>query len=93
MEIRIDAKGLIRPIEVNALRFGGWCTTGDLSWYAYGFNSYDYYIKNKKPNWEQIFKSRNNKIYSIVVLNNNSGLTALVITHFNYDSLVQDFEN
>ena len=93
VEIRIDAKGLIRPIEVNALRFGGWCTTGDLSWYAFGFNSYDYYIKNKKPNWEQIFKSRSNKIYSIIVLNNNTGFAASEITHFDYDMLVQDFEN
>jgi len=93
VEIRIDANGIIRPIEVNPLRFGGWCTTGDLSWYAFGFNSYDYYMNDKKPNWEQIFKSRNNKIYSIVVLNNNSGLTALEITHFDYDSLAQDFDN
>jgi len=93
VEIRIDANGMIRPIEVNPLRFGGWCTTGDLSWYAFGFNSYDYYMNDKIPNWEQIFKSRNNKIYSIVVLNNNSGLTALEITHFDYDSLAQDFDN
>lgn len=93
VEIRIDANGIIRPIEVNPLRFGGWCTTGDLSWYAFGFNSYDYYMNDKIPNWEQIFKSRNNKIYSIVVLNNNSGLTALEITHFDYDSLAQDFDN
>jgi len=51
VELRIDKAGVIRPIEVNALRFGGWCTTGDLSWHAYGFNSYDYFINNKKPNW------------------------------------------
>ncbi len=93
VELRIDAKGLIRPIEVNALRFGGWCTTGDLSWYAFGFNSYEYYINNKKPNWEQIFKNRTNKIYSIIVLNNNTGFAASEITHFDYDMLVQDFEN
>ena len=93
VEIRIDAKGIIRPIEVNALRFGGWCTTGDLSWYAFGFNSYDYYINNKKPNWEEIFNSRANKIYSIIILNNNSGFTASEITYFDYDLLVQDFDN
>ena len=82
VEIRIDDKGVIRPIEVNALRFGGWCTTGDLSWHAYGINSYDYFINNKKPNWEQIFNSRPNKIYSIILLNNNSGYSEPEIKSF-----------
>ena len=34
-----------------------------------------------------------NKIYSIVVLNNNSGFTASKITYFDYDMLLLDFEN
>ncbi|NOR76353.1 MAG: ATP-grasp domain-containing protein, partial [Draconibacterium sp.] len=58
IEIRINSDGKIQPIEVNALRFGGWCTTGDLSWYAYGFNAYEYYITNKKPDGEQIFRNK-----------------------------------
>ena len=93
VELRIDKAGVIRPIEVNALRFGGWCTTGDLSWHAYGFNSYDYFINNKKPNWEEIFSSRPNKIYSIILLNNNSGYPESEIKSFSYDLLEQDFEN
>ena len=93
VEIRIDDKGQIRPIEMNPLRFGGWCTTGDLSWYAFGFNSYAYYINNKKPDWERIFKDKSNKKYSIIVLNNNSGFSASEITNFDYDLLKDDFEN
>ena len=93
VEVRIDEKGKIRPIEINPLRFGGWCTTGDFTWYAYGFNSYDFYINDRKPNWEQIFKKRSNKKYSIVVLNNNSGFTMSEISHFDYDLLTKDFEN
>ncbi|MBU8892138.1 MAG: ATP-grasp domain-containing protein [Bacteroidales bacterium] len=93
VEIRIDANGQICPIEVNPLRYGGLCTTGDLSWYAFGINSYDYFINNKKPNWEQIFKNRSDKKYSIVILDNNSGFTSSEITHFDYDLLTQDFEN
>ncbi|RLD21812.1 MAG: ATP-grasp domain-containing protein [Bacteroidetes bacterium] len=93
VEIRIDAQGRIRPIEVNPARFGGWCTTGDLTWYAYGINSYTYFINQQKPDWAEIFKSKDNKIYSIVVLNNNSGIPASEITHFDYELLAQDFEN
>lgn len=92
IEIRIDSNGRIVPVEVNPLRFGGWCTTGDLSWYAYGINSYEYFIENKKPNWEQIFKTRNDKIYSIILLNNNSKYKASEISHFDYQMLEQDLE-
>ncbi len=93
VEIRIDSTGIIRPIEVNPLRFGGWCTTGDLTWYAFGFNSYEYFFANRKPNWDEIFKNRNDKIYSIIVLNNNSGYKVSEISYFDFDLFTQDFEN
>jgi len=93
VELRIDAKGQIRPIEINPLRFGGWCTTGDLSWYAFGINSYEYFIDNKKPDWENIFKTENDKKYSIIVLDNNSGIKPSEISGFNYVLLNNDLEN
>ena len=92
VEIRIDSKGTIIPIEVNPLRFGGWCTTGDLSWFAYGFNSYEYFFNSKSPDWEEIFRTRANKKYSIIVLDNNSGIHESEIESFNYQQLAKDFE-
>lgn len=92
IEIRIDKNGKINPIEVNPLRFGGWCTTGDISWFAFGFNSYEYFLKGKKPNWEEIFKTRKNKKYSNIVLDNNSGIPEENIESFDYDLLLKDFE-
>lgn len=93
IEVRIDEKGVIKPIEINPQRFGGWCTTGDLSWYAFQFNSYEYFIQNKKPNWNEIFKTMNDKMYSIILLNNNSGFIASEISHFDFDMLKKDLEN
>ena len=93
VEVRIVKKGVIKPIEINPLRFGGWCTTGDLSWYAFKFNSYQYFIQNKKPNWDEIFKSMKDKTYSIILLNNNSGFKPSEISHFDFDTLKQDLEN
>ena len=93
VEVRIDKKGVIKPIEINPLRFGGWCTTGDLSWYAFKFNSYQYFIQNKKPNWDEIFKTKKDEIYSIILLNNNSGIEPSEISHFDFDTLKQDLEN
>ncbi len=93
VEVRIDSKRNVHPIEINPLRYGGWCTAGDLSWYAYGFNSYEYFIYGKKPDWEEIFKSRKEKIYSMIVLDNNSGIKESDIEYFDYDLLLKDFEN
>ncbi len=93
IEIRIDANGKVKPIEVNPLRFGGWCTTADLTMYSYGFNSYEYFMNNKKPNWEYIFNTRKDKIYSIVVLNNNSGYKPSEISYFNFEMIKEDLEN
>jgi len=92
VEVRITNEGLAIPIEVNPLRFGGWCTTGDLSWYAYGINSYEYFLKSKIPNWEKILKVRKDKKYSIVLLNNNSGFSENEIASFNYEQVLENFE-
>lgn len=92
IEVRIDENGKINPIEVNPLRYGGWCTTGDISWFAYGINSYEYFLKGKKPNWKEIFKTRKNKKYSNIVLDNNSGILEEDIKSFDYDLLLKDFE-
>jgi len=92
VEVRIDPEGKITPIEVNPLRFGGWCTTGDLSWYAYGINSYEYYFSSKRPDWEQIFESRKGKNYSVIVLDNNSGLHENQIKSFDYERIGNDFK-
>jgi len=93
IEVRIDSTGKIIPIEVNALRFGGWCTTADLAHYAYGFNPYHYFLTGKEPNWESIFKTQENKLFSLVILNNNSGFADNQIKKFDYDLLLKDFEN
>jgi hypothetical protein len=92
-EVRIDEKGKITPIEINPLRFGGWCTTGDLSGIALGLNSYKYYFENTCPNWDIIYQGKEDKIFSIVVLDNNSGVNPANITKFDYNALANDFKN
>lgn len=91
VEVRVDDTGRITPVEVNPMRFGGWCTTADLTGFGYGFNSYQYFIDGKKPDWAEIFKSRQGKKYSIVILDNNSGIHHEDIEYFDYDLLLQDF--
>lgn len=92
VEVRIDSYNKIIPIEVNPMRFGGWCTTGDISWFAFGINSYEYFLNGKKPDWDEIFKNRQTNQYNLIVLDNNSGIIETDIESFNYNLLLKDFK-
>ena len=91
IEIRID-KDIIVPIEGNPMRFGGWCTTADLAYHAFGFNPYHYYFEQKEPDWDKILKSHDESIYSIIILNNATGYSANEIKSFDYDKLLAIFK-
>ncbi len=92
IEVRIDSNETIIPIEVNPMRFGGWCTTGDLAWYAFEINSYEHFLYVKKPNWDEIFKDKAGEKYSLILLDNTSGIAQSDIKSFNYELLLKDFE-
>lgn len=87
-EIRISPKHGIIPIEINPLRFGGWCTTADANSITHGFNQYEYFINNLKPDWKNILKNRNDIKTSMVVLNNSTGYNSNQIKSFDYEKLV-----
>ncbi len=90
-EVRIDAHGSIVPIEINPLRFGGWCTTADLTWHAYGYNPYLGFFKNEAPQWSKILNEHNKFIHGLVVLNNSTGVEGSHISSFNYQKLLHDY--
>ena len=92
IELRRDGDGTLLPIEVNPMRFGGWCTTADMTSLAYGFNPYLYYYTQKRPNWSEILKGKEGKIFSIIVLDNSTGIDADNITSFDYEKLLSNFE-
>ena len=93
VELRRDKNGLLLPIEVNPMRFGGWCTTADMAYMAYGFNSYLYYYEEKKPDWNEILKQMGDELYSIVVLDNSTRIQTKDIKSFDYDKVLSKFEN
>ena len=91
VEIRIDKNGTLHAIEFNPMRFGGWCTTADMAFYSFGFNSYMYYFNQEEPSWNEILDSLGDKVYSIVVLDNNSGIADAKIKSFDYEALLSEF--
>lgn len=93
VEVRIDEKGTLVPIEINPMRFGGMCTTADLAFHAYGFNPYEYCFAQQEPEWEELFLGREEDVYGLVVLNNSTGTEPRKIREFDYESLEKRFEN
>ena len=93
VEVRVNDSGQIRTIEVNPLRFGGHCTTADLMGIATGFNPYKAYQESSQPDWPDIYREKENKIFSIIVLNNSTGYDPEAIESFDYQLLEQEFSN
>ncbi len=93
MEIRRTEKGTVMPIEINPMRFGGWCTTADVSRFAYGFNQYAFFFDRKKPDWDEILGKMSDDIYSIIVLDNSTGVDNKKIKSFDYDKVLSRFEH
>ncbi len=93
IELRHDSKGNLLPIEVNPMRFGGWCTTADVTYLAYGFNPYQYYYSQLQPDWPELLLDKKGKLFSIIVLDNSSGIDKENILSFDYERLQSNFEN
>lgn len=92
IELRREKDGTLLPVEVNPMRFGGWCTTADMAFMAYGFNPYVYYYFRKKPDWQTLLKGKKGKLFCIIVLDNSTGKSADEIISFDYEKLLSGFE-
>lgn len=93
IEARKQPNGTIIPIEVNPNRFGGWCTTAELTPHAFGFVPYQYFLKQQKPHWESILANCDGKVYSLMVLDNSTGIPGTEIQKFDYEALTAKFQH
>ncbi|QRN84789.1 ATP-grasp domain-containing protein [Clostridia bacterium] len=87
-EVRVNEKNEIAPIEFNPLRFAGWSTT-DITNFAFGFFTYDYYFNNKRPDWKELLKGKDDKKYTLILLNKPSSYSIGDI--FDFEMLKKDF--
>lgn len=91
VEVRVDEEGTLIPIEVNPMRFGGWCTTADLTNKATGLNPYHCFLNDIQPDWEQVLDSMADDIFSLVILDNSTGIEVENIRKFDYEKLLKQF--
>ena len=91
IELRRTPDNTLLPIEVNPMRFGGWCTTADMTFLAYGLNPYLALYQQTKPAWPELLADKAGKLFSIVILDNSTGKPADKIASFDYSKLLATF--
>ncbi|WP_319378039.1 ATP-grasp domain-containing protein [uncultured Methanocorpusculum sp.] len=89
IEVRVTEDDVI-PIEFNPLRFAGSCST-DISYYAYGINTVDYYLNQIKPDFAEILAKKSGKIYSMILV--DKGGKEIDSGRFDYKKLYNAFEH
>ncbi|WP_244963651.1 ATP-grasp domain-containing protein [Oceanidesulfovibrio marinus] len=90
VEMRVDENGHIAPIEVNPMRFAGWCVT-DLAYHAYGVNPYACYLDGAAPDWERILPQREGNVYAVVVADIAPDVDCASIVQVNYEEFKNRF--
>lgn len=90
IEVRKNDKEVI-PIEINPMRFAGWCTT-DAAYYAYGINVYEYFEKELVPNWDEILKNKGDETYYFAMAETPADIDKNNMK-FDYDAFKLNFSN
>jgi hypothetical protein len=93
VEVRVQPDGRIVPIEINPQRYGGWCTTADLAARAWGFDPYLSFLRAERPDWPAICAARDERKWSIIVLDNSTGVPGAGILSFDFAALRARFAN
>ncbi|AKB17815.1 hypothetical protein MSWHS_0952 [Methanosarcina sp. WWM596] len=99
IELRVDKNNRLVPIEVNPIRFAGWCTA-DIAYYAYGINVHRYFLEGMEPDWKEILKGKNevqesekdNITYCLLIAKKPDEIETEDIEAFDYESFVSHFE-
>jgi hypothetical protein len=91
LEMRQKTDGSIIPVEINPMRFMGFCVA-DIDYYFYGINPYEYYFLQKRPDWKSILESRQDKLYGMIVIDIPKHLDKSRIS-FNYEKFIARFSN
>ena len=91
LELRANEKEII-PIEINPMRFCGWCIT-DIAQSAWGINVYEYFMENKKPNWDEILNVSNDDYYYFTIGDIPNSIKKENIKEINYEKYLKNISN
>ena len=88
LELRVNADKII-PIELNPMRFCGWCIT-DIAHFVWGINPYIYFEENKVPDWEEILKSSDDDYFYFTIGDIPSSINRNKIKTINYNEYLKN---
>ncbi|MDY9925418.1 ATP-grasp domain-containing protein [Methanosarcina sp.] len=91
MELRIGNDRRVQLIELNPMRFAGWCTT-DIAHFAYGINTYRCFLEQLEPEWDKILAGKEGNSFCLVILNKPAEVISKNVKAFDYEKLLSDFE-
>ena len=91
IELRINEDKII-PIEVNPMRFCGWCIT-DIAKNAWNINVYEYFLKQLKPDWHEILKNSTDDYFYFTMGDIPSSINKSSIKSVNYDKYLKNISN
>ena len=89
-ELRVDAAGRVAPIEVNPMRFGGWCAT-DLAHFAHGVDPYRCYLLGERPDWARIAAETEGRTTALIVADLPSTVDLAAIASVDYEGFAARF--
>jgi hypothetical protein len=89
-ELRVDSAGRITPIEINPMRFGGWCAA-DMAWWAFGQNPYAHYLADTQPDWSTIATERSGSACGLIVADIAPDVRLEDIVSVDYEGFVGRF--
>jgi hypothetical protein len=92
IEVRVTGAGDILPIEANPLRFAGWCVA-DMTHFAWGFNPYECYFRNLRPDWDAILDEREGTATVMVIGDLPFGTDRKAIRSIDYAGFESLFSN
>ncbi|OIQ50293.1 carbamoyl phosphate synthase-like protein [Pseudodesulfovibrio hydrargyri] len=92
IEVRVTDSGDILPIEANPLRLAGWCVA-DLTHHAWGFNPYECYFKELRPDWDAILTENQGTATVMVIGDLPSSLDRTAIRSIDYAGFQSMFSN
>jgi len=92
IELRVKEDGTIVPIEINPMRFAGWCTT-DVAKYAWGINPYECFYNQEMPDWNSILAAAGKDVYYFSMAEVPMGMDRSKIEGFDYGRYLSNFSN
>lgn len=92
IELRVTDSGEIIPIEINPMRFAGWCTT-DVAKYAWGINVYEYFFKQKSPDWTTLLSKADSTMYYFSMAEVPPNIPVQELKSFKYNRFLANYSN